>query len=430
MIEYLKMRKRMVTQTDVAIIGAGPYGLSLASYLRKKKVAFMIFGKPMGTWRDQMPAGMSLKSEGFASNIYHPEGLFTLKEFCASNGIKYADIGVPVTLKTFWSYGVAFQQRFVPDLQETLVRSLSRQGAMFHIDRENGATVQARRVVIAAGITHFRYLPPILAELPSTVVSHSSAYSKLDRFRDHDVLVVGAGSSAVDVAVTLQDAGARPQLVTRRPSISFHGKAPDKRSLITRIRAPWSGLGPSWRSRLACDLPLLFHIMPSNFRSRVVKKHLGPSAGWFTKEKIVGHVPMHVNASLIDAFVRDKKVHLRICDQEGKQKELVADHVIAGTGYRMDIRTLPFMEAALCDQIATEESSPVLSRNFESSVPGLYFIGTTAALSFGPLLRFTFGAGFTSPRLARHLRRTAQRGYRSEAAEQTTLHLRERTGAS
>ena len=97
----------MSKHIDVAIIGSGPYGLSLAAFLDKKKVSVAIFGKAMGTWRHQMPASMCLKSEGFASNLYHPDGLFTLEEFCAENGIEYADKGVPVRLSTFSAYGLA-----------------------------------------------------------------------------------------------------------------------------------------------------------------------------------------------------------------------------------------------------------------------------------------------------------------------------------
>lgn len=399
----------MSKQTDVAIIGSGPYGLSLAAHLRKKGVSFGIYGKAMGTWRNQMPASMSLKSEGFASNIYHPDGLFTLAEFCRTKGIEYADKGIPVKLSTFSSYGLAFQQRFVPDLNENLVTGVTQDGSGFHLTLENGDEVQAQRVVIAAGITHFGYLPPELANLPEDFVSHSSKFHNLNHFRGRDVVVVGAGSSAIDVALTLHHAGARAQLVTRRPSVSFHDKAPDRRPLMTRLKAPWSGLGPSWRSRLACDLPLLFHVMPRRFRSKVVRKHLGPSAGWFTRDTIVNNVPMHLGASLIAADVRNGKVYLQVRDIQARERELVADHVIAGTGYRIDLRRLPFMGESLHGRIFTEDNCPILSKNFESSVPGLYFIGTSAALSFGPLLRFTFGAGFTSPRLSRHLKRTAKR---------------------
>ena len=394
----------MSTTVDIAIIGAGPYGLSLAAFLGKTQVSYRIFGKPMDTWRNGMPAGMSMKSEGFACNLYQPDGLFTLKDFCREKGIPYADIGIPVALSTFAAYGVEFQERFVSGVEQAQVVAITRD-ELFEIKLESGEVVNARKVVVAAGIGQYRYLPTALDGLSPEFVTHSSEHHRMEKFAGRDVLVIGAGSSAVDTAVALREAGARPQLVTRRDRVPFHGKAPDRRKLLVRIKAPWSGLGPSWRSKLCCDLPLVFHAMPLAFRTKVVKKHLGPAPGWFTRDKVVGHIPMHTSMSLESASVADGKVHLGLLNENGQQVVLSGDHVIAGTGYRVDVKRLNFMAAEMIETIETENGSPRLSSNFECSVPGLYFIGTTAALSFGPLMRFTFGAGFVSSRLSRHLAR-------------------------
>src|SRR5580692_4274627 len=69
--------------TNTAIIGAGPYGLSLAAHFRRRGIPFRIFGRPMDSWRAHMPKGMLLKSDGFASNISDPDDQFTLGKFCA-----------------------------------------------------------------------------------------------------------------------------------------------------------------------------------------------------------------------------------------------------------------------------------------------------------------------------------------------------------
>ena len=403
------MRCTLANKVDLAIVGAGPYGLSLAAHLKKTKVSYRIFGKPMDTWRSSMPAGMCMKSEGFACNLYHPDGLFTLADYCKENGIPYADLGVPVELSTFSSYGVAFQERFVSEIDETQVIGITH-NKFFDLELEDGRRVSARKVVIAAGIGQYRYLPPALAKLPREYASHSSEHHRMEQFTGLDVLVIGAGSSAVDNAVALREAGARPQLVTRRSRVPFHGKAPDRRPLLNRIKAPWSGLGPSWRSKLCCDLPLVFHSMPLDFRSKVVRKHLGPAPGWFTREKVVGHIPIHTDVTLEDASVANGKVHLHLRAADGETVVLSGDHVIGGTGYKVDVGQLKFMADELRQSIVREEGSPRLSRHFESSVRGLYFIGTTAALSFGPLMRFTFGAGFASSRLSRHLERRLRFG--------------------
>src|SRR5580704_12695153 len=99
-----------MSKCRVAIIGAGPYGLSIAAHLKACGVDFRIFGSPMHTWTTQMPEGMRLKSEGFASSLYAPDSAFTLRDYCREQCIPYADLGLPVPLETFVAYGLRFQK--------------------------------------------------------------------------------------------------------------------------------------------------------------------------------------------------------------------------------------------------------------------------------------------------------------------------------
>ena len=181
--------------TDTVIIGAGPYGLSLAAHLRGAGRSLRIFGAPMDFWSSHMPRGMRLKSEGFASDLYDSGGQFTLKEYCAGNNIPYRDIGLPVRLDTFVAYGLEFQRRYVPDLENVRVVSLSRGAAAFSTSiASSGEALSARRVVVAAGILYFAYVPPVVSRLPAEMVSHSSAHSDLGKFRGRRVAVLGAGA--------------------------------------------------------------------------------------------------------------------------------------------------------------------------------------------------------------------------------------------
>jgi thioredoxin reductase len=395
--------------SDIAIIGAGPYGLSIAAHLRARGVDFRIFGSAMQIWRQHMPRGMLLKSDGFASDIYEPSRTFTLARYCAEHAIPYTDLGLPVRLETFASYGIEFQRRFVPELEECDVVGLERGSCCFLLHLVDGETVRARRVIVAVGISYFQHLPEALADLPREFVTHSSAHSQLDGFKGRRIAVIGAGASALDVVALLHQAGAAVQLITRRSEIPFHGKMRLPRTLLDEIRWPSSGLGPGWRSRLATDAPLLFYLMPERFRLEVVRRHLGPAPGWFVKDQVVGKVPFILNTTLRQARVQDGRVHLDLLDREARPRELVVDHVIAGTGYVVDLRRLPFLDDGLQVEIRSVRHTPALSTNFESSVPGLYFVGVAAANNFGPLLRFAFGAKFTARRLSRHLARPVSR---------------------
>src|ERR1700739_4327263 len=184
---------------NIAIVGAGPYGLSLAAHFRRQGIPFRIFGRPMDSWVSHMPKGMMLKSDGFASDIYDPNREFTLKQFCSERGIKYADSGIPVQLDTFAAYGLAFGQRMVPELEDRMVVGLDRVQGGFRLRLEDGGTASARRVVLAVGITHFKYVPPELSQLPEEFLSHSYEHHELESFKGHSVVVLGGGASALDL---------------------------------------------------------------------------------------------------------------------------------------------------------------------------------------------------------------------------------------
>jgi thioredoxin reductase len=389
---------------NTAIIGAGPYGLSVAAHLRRSGVPFRIFGRPMDSWRAHMPKGMMLKSDGFASNIYDPESAFTLGQFCAEQGIEYADAGVPVRLDTFSAYGLAFRERMVPELEDKLVKSVNRLQDGFLLQLEDGETVHARSVVLAVGITHFDYVPENLAHLPAEVLSHSARHHEVDRFRGRDVVVIGGGSSALDLAGLLHEAGAHVQLVSRRAELKFHSQPTGKpRSRWQQIRHPQSGLGPGMRSRFFADAPMAFHYLPERLRVEVVRRTLGPSGGWFIRDKVIGKVPLHLGCSPESAEVKNGEVRLRVRSAEGSEREIVAEHLIAATGYRVDLERLKFLSQEIRASLKALNGTPVLSSSFESSIPGLYFVGVAAANSFGPVMRFAFGAGFAARTITRTL---------------------------
>lgn len=349
-----------------------------------------------------------LKSDGFASNIYDPENEFPLGRFCAEQGIEYSDTEIPVRLDTFAAYGRAFQNRMVPDLEERLVVALDRVPEGFRLDLETGESVVVQQVVLAIGITHFAYIPTDLAHLSPDYLSHSYNHHKLDSLRGRKVVVVGAGSSALDLAGLLHDAGSDVSLVARAQHLRFHSKPTGKpRSLWQQIRHPKSGLGPGLRSRFFANSPGLFYHLPQGLRLEAVRKTLGPSGGWFIKDKVVGRLPLLLGQSIKRADVRDGKVLLQLRADDGSEREIEAEKVIAATGYKVDVDRLAFLSPAIRSSLKAIHGSPILSSSFESSVPGMYFVGVAAANSFGPVMRFAFGAGFAAERVTRALARSA-----------------------
>lgn len=396
----------MTELCQTAIIGAGPYGLSLAAHLRDAGANFRIFGKPLTTWRDHMPKGMLLKSDGFASNLSSPDPKSTLKAWCAERGLNYDDCFLPVALSTFVAYSGWFQKRYVPALEERQVVLLSKSSRGFSLRLDDGEILEAARVVLAVGINWFKNIPDSLAGLPDDLVSHSYDHHDLSRFKGKALLVLGAGSSAVDTAVAAQDAGADVRLLARAPFIRYHAQPdPDDLSWLKAITNPSSGIGPGWRSFMCSKAPRLFRRLPEAMRLRATKRHLGPAPGWFMQGRLKSKT--YLGHAIEKARVHGNGIVLKARTADGAPAEIFADHVIAATGYVPDLRRLPFLDAGLRGQIAHVVHTPKLSDHFETSVPGLYAMGSLAANTFGPLMRFMVGAEYAAPRVAARLIKTA-----------------------
>jgi thioredoxin reductase len=423
---------------ETAIIGAGPYGLSIAAHFRSRGIPFRIFGRLMDSWRAHMPKGMCLKSDGFASNIYEPDGDCTLAHFCAERGIEYADAGIPVRLDTFTAYGQAFKDRKVPELEDKMVTSLERLPDGFRLGLDTGETFSARRVVLAVGITHFEHVPADLANLPPQFLSHSFRHHDLEPFRGHNVVVIGGGSSATDLAGLLHEAGVDVTLVSRRTVLKFHGRPEvgKARSWWQKIQRPQTGIGPGWRLRFCADAPMLFHHLPESLRLEAVRRILGPSGGWFTKEKVVGKVPLLLGYTTQRAEIQNGRVRLQLRAADGSEREVLTEHVIAATGYKVDLSRLKFLSPEVRSKLKVAGGAPVLSSSFESSMPGLYFAGITAANSFGPVMRFAFGAGFAARTITGAVSKSVGRTPAVSVAGRHELHevkmpeAREKAGAA
>jgi hypothetical protein len=389
----------MTSSSKVAILGAGPYGLSIAAHLYARGIEFRIFGSPMHSWRTRMPAGMFLKSEGFASSLYDPAGCFTLKNFCVESGLPYEANDLPVPLETFTAYGLAFQRRLVPTVEEKAVVRLDQSPDGFLLRLDDGEMVAAHHVIVAVGIAYFPHMPAGLAHLPTDVFSHTSDHHDLSRFKGCDVIVIGGGASALDVLASLQEVGAKVQLIARQSSLRFN---------VPRPRPWWkqwhlsSGLGPGWRNQFYEHGPMLFRRLPQGLRLWIISTALGPAGGSPVKER-VERVPLLLGHTVRYAQFRDGRVQLRLLCPNGEERTLSTDHVIAGTGYRVDLRRLTFLSKELHCKVRSVNFAPILSADFQSSVPGLYFVGLAAANTFGPAMRFLIGARYTARHLAKHL---------------------------
>ncbi|MGA2447174.1 MAG: NAD(P)-binding domain-containing protein [Polyangiaceae bacterium] len=381
---------------EVAVIGAGPYGLSVAAHLRARGVGFRIFGHPMSFWL-RMPSSLNLKSYGFATNVYVPHADYDFPGYCRTRGLEPFD---PCTMKSFAEYGLWVQERLVPEVEQVRVERVGSARDHFDLTLSSGETLSARQVVVAVGLSYFARMPEALGGLPQELASHTADHIDYDRFKGKEVAVVGAGASAVEAAALLHEAGAGVQLLVRGEPPFFFDRIKPHRSLLERLRVPNSALGQSQFSWLLEHVPFGPHFLPEERRVRLLNSYLGPSAPWWIRKRFEGNVPVHAHCSIEHAEPSGPRVRLRLRDGQGGERVVAVDHVVAGTGYDPSADRMTFLDEELRARIERTERAPRLSRHFESSVSGLFFVGPASALSFGPLFRFVAGAKYAAPTVA------------------------------
>ncbi|MGH3240265.1 MAG: NAD(P)-binding domain-containing protein [Spirillospora sp.] len=385
---------------DVVIAGAGPYGLSTAAFLQNLGLDVRIIGQPMRFWDENMPRGMFLKSEPFASNLGAPH-----------RGMRFTDrhpdwrIGEPIPLETFVEYGRWFASVVIPGTEDAQIVNVERGGAGgFAVLLSTGETIAARTVVVAVGAGPFAHIPDELAGLPSWLVSHSTAHRDFALFEGKEVAVVGAGQSALETAVLLADAGAYPQVLARRLELDWNTVPEERRSPGTKLLGgPRSGLGAGYRTWLWAERPGLVRYLPERTRQRIVRETLPPAGAWWLRDRLDRRVRVSTGRFLGKVVEQDGGVAVTTTDRGGRRLVTEADHVIAATGFVPDVGRLTLLSSDLRGRVATRLGAPVLSRDFETSVPGLYFAGLAAAGTFGPVMRFVHGADFAARRISHHI---------------------------
>ncbi|WP_059009995.1 NAD(P)-binding domain-containing protein [Streptomyces specialis] len=401
---------------DLVVVGAGPYGLSVAAHAAAAGLDARVLGRPMASWRDHMPAGMFLKSEPWATDLSEPGRRRTLAAYCADQGLR-AEHGVPLPVDTFARYGTWFAQGLPLPVEEREVTAVAPRDGGFVVRTADGGTLTARNVALAVGVMPFGHLPGALRGLPGPLASHSSDHRDLGRFRGVDVTVVGAGQAALETAALLAEAGARPTVVARATRLRWNTPpVPLRRRALAALRAPHSGLGTGWTTWVWSELPWAVRRLPEAARARVVATALGPAGAWWLRERFEGVVPVRLGLRVLRAEPAGSGVRLTVASAGGNPETYQTGHVIAATGFVPDLRRLDLLDPALREGLRTVRGTraPALSGGFESSRAGLFFAGLLSAPSFGPAMRFVHGVSFTAGRLVRHLRDVP--GRRSAAA--------------
>jgi lysine/ornithine N-monooxygenase len=389
---------------DVAILGAGPYGLSAGAHLSAiKGLDVRVFGEPMEFWKSNMPNGMFLRSTLVASNLSDPRRSLRLEDFFAEHR---AAPQVPIPLDRFVEYGTWFSRKALPGLDRRRVRLVENEGRDFRLTLEDGEALRAKRVVVAGGIAPFARRPEVFAGLPG--VSHVCDGRDVGRFQGKRVVVIGGGQSAMETAALVHEAGAQVEVLVRDGGVRWHGHTGYAKkvssSFIGRLLHAPEGVGPAGISRIVAS-PSALRLFPRFLQDKIWRRTLRATALSGLMERM-SKVKISEGRAVVAAKASNGRLTLDLDDGTLRR----ADHVLLGTGYKVDVARYPFLAPELVSRIARHDGFPRLASGFESSVPGLHFVGAAAGWSYGPLMWFVAGTSFASTELARVVARGAKAG--------------------
>ncbi len=390
----------------VAIIGGGPYGLSLASHLAARNVPHRIFGQPMAFWSQIARAGSRryLKSYCFGTNISSPHPGSTFADYNEPRGLETFE---PCSIANFAEYGLWFQERHVDWIEPVDVANVSRRGQSYLLTLSNGDAVEASDVIVATGLANFAKMPHALRALPGALATHTARVESFAAFQGLEVAVIGSGQSSLEAAALLHEAGASPRLLIRKPSTLWMTRGSRTPTLWQRVRWPVSALGGSPKAWALTQFPGAFHRLPACGRALFLRNFLPPEGAWWLRERVEALVPVEYDTSVVAGQAIGNRVSLRLRGADKQDRELLVDRVIAGTGYEVNVERIPFLAPELRSAIARQGCAPRLDASFQSSVRGLRFAGPASSMSFGPVFRFVAGAEYTARTIAAALSRTA-----------------------
>jgi predicted ATP-grasp superfamily ATP-dependent carboligase len=393
------VRRRPGGESTV-VIGTGPSGLAAMAHLRAEGVPARCFGEPLEFWSHQMPEGMLLRSRRRSSNIADPHRELGIADYERSEG--RALRSPSLTREEFIDYGRWFAQRVAPDADARKVASVTRDNGGFALRLKDGEEISAGRVIVAAGLSPFLDCPEPFASLPPSLRSHAYDHNDLSGFAGQSVAVIGSGQSALECGALLHEHGAAVQILARASTVRW---LPDD------TVAAAEPAGPDWRPSIplpptdvggrltgwAAAMPDVFRRLPARVQPVVSYQCIRPAgSGWLRGR--LRDVPIHCGVTVTEARADGGRVTLRCSDGSTR----AVDHVLLGTGYRVDVRRYPFLARPLAAEIGVAGGGyPVLGAGMESTVPGLHFMGAAAAHSFGPIMRFVVGTWYSAPAVAR-----------------------------
>ncbi|ALS29124.1 NADPH-dependent L-lysine 6-monooxygenase [Paenibacillus sp. 32O-W] len=355
---------------DIIFIGAGPYGISLAAHAKASGLSYVILGRPMHFWQNQMPQNMFIRTNPLFISFSDKDDFLTIERFAKETGTPLVS---PFPRPHFVEYAFWFARQTGIEFTPELAVRLDCSDAAFTVTTDSGTRCTGAHVIVATGLSHFSYMPEVFSGLPSSLLTHTYGQTNFDRFKGKQVAVIGSGQSAWEAAALLHMAGSEAELLFRREAVHYANE-----------------------DNVASGLKLIesteqFYLLPHEEKLKQWNAPRHGSVAPFLKPFVEGKVKMTGGVTVEQAEAVPGKAKLTLSDGTIR----MVDHVISATGYRVDLDLLPFLPPSLLARIQREEAPfqrfPLLNEHFESSVPGLFFTGPLASHTHGRAFGFVAG---------------------------------------
>ena len=385
---------------DTAIVGAGPFGLSIAAHL-SRILGIIMFGEPMRTWRTLMPPDMLLRSDWEHTNLSAPNGAGTLEAWARSGEGERVE---PLPLQHFLRYAEWFHRSFVPQSDPADVARVDLADGGVRVTTVSGDEVQARNAVLALGVTPFPRVPPVLGASGDPRIRIVLERTGYDDLAGKRVAVIGAGNNGVESALLAHRADAASVELLVRSRVRWfterepHAPRGPVRQRLYDLAYPVVGFGPPPINRFAIH-PDAFARLPHAMRLRINQRLLRPGAAPWLREHVEGVIPITEGVEVQRVESRPDDLVLTLSD--GTTREVDACIVACGFAFSRDGLTV--LSPELRVRIAIQDGWPVLDRSFRTNVPQISLVGFPAEGRFGPLSRFVEGADFAAQRVAESL---------------------------